>query len=253
MNNAAQLRRITPQMVPNMVAPQSQRITNGNTDGSLPITIYSDVICPWCYVGKRRFEKALLAPGMPQQLAITWRPFELNPDMPAEGIERSVYRARKFGPEKSRQIDQQMTETGREVGITFAFDKMQHTPNTRLAHRLIWQAGQHGGEAQNALVDRLFKGYFEDGLDIGRKDVLLDLATAAGLDSGDARIALEEDGSLDAVLDLEYQGVNMGIRGVPYFVLIGKYAISGAQSPELWKDTLPKIAAEGRNQGVAGA
>ena len=224
-----------------------------DNDSPLPISIYSDVICPWCYVGKRRLEAALRAPGMPQQLAVTWRPFELNPDMPAEGIERSVYRARKFGPEKARQSDLQMAERGRDVGIAFAFDRMQRTPNTRLAHRLIWQAGQHGGEAQNALVDRLFKGYFEEGLDVGRKDVLLDLAMAAGLDPLLTRNALDEDGSLEAVLELENQGVGMGISGVPYFVLINKYAVSGAQPPEMWQDALPKIAAEVRNQTTASA
>ena len=103
----------------------------------LPITVYSDVICPWCYVGKRRLEAALASPGMPIGIELTWRPFELNPDMPAEGVERKVYRARKFGAARSAQLDVQMASTGREVGIEFAFDRMHRTPNTRLAHRLI--------------------------------------------------------------------------------------------------------------------
>ena len=190
---------------------------------------------------------------MPQKLAVTWRPFELNPDMPAEGMERAAYRARKFGPEKARRSDQQMAERGREVGIAFVFDKMQRTPNTRLAHRLIWQAGKQGGDTQNALVDRLFKGYFEEGLDIGRKDVLLDLTKAAGLDLVTTRNALHEDDSLEAVLELENEGLDMGISGVPYFVLIDKYAVSGAQPPEMWQDALPKIAVEARNQRAASA
>ena len=90
---------------------------NDNQDGKLPVTIYSDVICPWCYVGKRRFETALNAPGMPNEVAITWRPFELNPDMPAEGMERSAYRARKFGPDKAAQLDRQMAEVGRDHAV----------------------------------------------------------------------------------------------------------------------------------------
>lgn len=236
-----------------MVAQIHDRDTQGSNAEPLPITIYSDVICPWCYVGKRRFEKALTAPGMPQNLAITWRPFELNPDMPAEGRARAAYRASKFGPEKARQLDQQMTENGREVGIAFAFDKMPRTPNTRLAHRLIWQAERQGLEAQNALVDRLFAAYFEQGLDIGRKDVLLELANSAGLNSDETRIALEEDGSLEAVLELEAAGVNLGIRGVPFFLLIDKYAVSGAQPAEMWRDALPKIAAERRGEFAARA
>ena len=210
----------------------------------LPVMIYSDVICPWCYVGKRRFERALASPGMPSQVAMSWRPFELNPDMPEEGMERAAYRAAKFGPERSRQLDEQMAHTGREVGIEFAFDKMRRTPSTRLAHRMIWQAGRHGLDAQNELVDRLFAGYFEEGLDIGRKDVLVGIAKEAGIEAVDARFALGEDASLEAVLDLEDAGIRMGIRGVPFFVVLDKYAISGAQPPELWRDALPKIAAE---------
>ena len=235
-----------------MVALKPDSHAQLGNDAPLPITIYSDVICPWCYLGKRRFEAALSAPGMPQQLAVGWRPFELNPDMPAEGIERAVYRARKFGAEKARQSDEQMTERGREVGIAFAFDKMARTPNTRMAHRLIWLAGQQGGDAQNALVDRLFKGYFEEAVDIGRKDVLLDLAKASGLDPVATRSALDHVESLEAVLELENEGLGMGISGVPYFVLIDKYAVSGAQPTEMWQDALPKIAAE-RRSDVAGA
>ena len=218
-------------------------------DNGLPVTIYSDVICPWCYVGKRRFEKALTAPGMPQQLAISWRPFELNPDMPDIGMERATYRARKFGPEKSRALDEQMSETGRELGIKFAFDKMLRTPNTRAAHRLIWQAGNESQATQNALVNRLFEGYFEEGRDIGQKETLLDIAKAAAMDLGGARAALESETSLEAVLDLEDQGIAMGIRGVPFFLLVNKYAVSGAQPPEIWIDALPQIAAEANKAG----
>ncbi|MDX2158467.1 MAG: DsbA family oxidoreductase [Hyphomicrobiaceae bacterium] len=213
-------------------------------DVVLPVTIYSDVVCPWCYVGKRRFEAALATPGMPSRIAISWRPFELNPDMPQEGMDRTAYRARKFGLEKSRELDARMAETGREAGIAFAFDKMKRTPNTRLAHQLIWQAERAGPEEQNALVDRLFAAYFEEGADIGRRDVLLTLALEAGLGATDAAKALDDAQSVEAVLDLEDAGIRMGIRGVPFFLLIGKYGVSGAQPPELWRDALPKIAAE---------
>ena len=223
--------------------PRSQA-ANAN-DAPLAVTIYSDVICPWCYVGKRRFEAALAAPGMPKHLAISWRPFELNPDMPAGGMEREAYRTAKFGPGKSAQLDRQMAEVGREAGIEFAFGKMTRTPNTRLAHRLIWEAERQGGQsAQNALVNRLFTGYFEEGADIGQPDVLLAMAGAAGLEAKAAAAALRDEPSLEAVLDLEDAGLGMGIRGVPFFVLLNKYAISGAQPPELWCDALPKIAAE---------
>ena len=171
--------------------------------------------------------------------------------MPEGGMERAAYRLQKFGPEKSRQLDIQMAETGREAGITFAFDKMKRTPNTRLAHRLIWEAERQGGQpVQNALVNRLFQGYFEEGANIGSAETLLSFAKEAGLDGKGAKIALHDDASLEAVLDLEDAGLRMGIQGVPFFILFNKYAISGAQPPELWRDALPKIAAEAA--GAAG-
>ena len=208
----------------------------------LSIVVYSDVICPWCYVGKRRLETALEAPDAPAQVTFAWRPFELNPDMPAAGIERKVYRARKFGEARSAELDRNMTEIGREIGIGFAFDRQQRTPNTRLAHRLIWEAGRQGH--QDAIVTRLFQAYFEEGLDIGSPEVLSALGSEAGLHAAGVGQALNDGDSLEAVMDLEQQGRRMGIEGVPFFVLLGKYGVSGAQPPEYWREALPKIAAE---------
>src|SRR4029079_498857 len=170
----------------------------------LAITGYSDVICPWCYVGKRRLEAALAGPGMPGKLAFTWRPFELNPDMPAEGVERKAYRVRKFGEARSAELDRNMAQTGRELGIEFAFDRMRRTPNTRLAHRLIWEAGRQ--DRQDALVERLFRAYFEEALDIGERAVLETLAAESGLDAAGVASALSEEESLQAVVGLEQQG-----------------------------------------------
>jgi predicted DsbA family dithiol-disulfide isomerase len=208
----------------------------------LAITVYSDVICPWCYVGKRRLEAALAAPGVPREIEFTWLPFELNPDMPAEGITREEYRTRKFGSDRAAELDRSMTATGREVGIDFAFDRMQVTPNTRLAHRLIWEAGRQG--RQSEVVNRLFKAYFEDALDIGRPDLLAKLADEAGLDPTGVAQALSSQESLDTVIELEDRGRGMGIQGVPFFIVLGKYGVSGAQPPEFWREALPKIAAQ---------
>jgi predicted DsbA family dithiol-disulfide isomerase len=219
-------------------------MTEPSSEVALPVLIYSDVICPWCYVGKRRFEAGLAGADLAVPTAVSWRPFELNPDMPPEGIARADYRARKFGAAKSAQLDAQMIETGAELGITFDFIKQVRTPSTRLAHRLIWGAGQQGVAAQNALVDRLFAGYFEQGLDIGRRDVLEATAKNAGLDAKTTQAALDEETSLSAVLALEEWGVNAGIQGVPFFILAGKYAISGAQPAEMWTRSLPEIVAE---------
>ena len=208
----------------------------------LAITVYSDVICPWCYVGKRRLEAALDAPGVPSGIAFHWLPFELNPDMPPEGITRAEYRTRKFGPERAAELDRNMKETGREAGIDFAFDRMERTPSTKLAHRLIWEAGQQG--RQNEVVNRLFKAYFEEALDIGDVGVLTRLSGEAGLDAVAVEQALSRQESLDAVTKLANQGRAMGIEGVPFFILLGKYGVSGAQPPEFWRDALPKIAAQ---------
>ena len=207
-----------------------------------PIVVYSDVICPWCYVGKRRLEAAIGDPGVPDPIRFAWRPYELNPDMPSEGMERRTYRARKFGEVRSAELDRKMAETGMEVGIRFAFDRMQRTPNTRLAHRLVWEAGRQN--RQDAVVERLFRGYFEEGLDIGSPEVLERLAGESGLEASGVRSALTGSESLEAVTLLELEGLRIGIQGVPFFILLQKYHVSGAQPPEFWRDALPKIAEE---------
>jgi predicted DsbA family dithiol-disulfide isomerase len=217
----------------------------------LSIVVYSDVICPWCYVGKRRLETALADARMPASVQLAWRPFELNPDMPPEGMERQLYRAQKFGPERSAELDLNMAQIGREAGIAFAFDRQQRTPNTRLAHRLIWEAGRQG--RQDAVVNRLFRAYFEDGRDIGSTDVLTQLAIEAGLDPAGVNAALGSAESLKEVIAMEELGRRMGIEGVPFFILAGKYGVSGAQPPEFWREALPKIAEEAQATSAPAA
>lgn len=211
----------------------------------IAITVYSDVVCPWCYVGKKRFELALESPDMPEIRPVAWRPFELNPDMPAEGMERAAYRAAKFGAERSAELDRTMSQTGEEVGIRFAFSQMKRTPNTRLAHRLIWEAGRQG--AQNPVVNRLFAAYFEEARDIGNASVLKEVGEEAGLDSKAIQAALCDPESEQAVQQLVTDGYRMGIQGVPFFILAEKYGVSGAQPPQMWLEALPRIAAEGRS------
>jgi predicted DsbA family dithiol-disulfide isomerase len=207
----------------------------------LAISVYSDVVCPWCYVGKRRLEAALALPGSPKDVRLSWRPFELNPDLPAEGIERVVYRARKFGAAASAALDAKMAKTGHELGIRFAFERMAQTPNTRLAHRLIWEAERQC--RQNELVERLFAGYFERGLDIGARHVLESLAAEAGLETSGVDRALDDPKSLAAVVDLELEGLRLGVAAVPFFILPGSFGVSGAQAPEFWRMVLAQIGA----------
>lgn len=202
----------------------------------MKVDIISDVICPWCFIGKRRFEKALrlLRPEIP--IEVHWGPFELNPDMPVEGMDRKLYRTRKFGSwERSQALDAQMAQAGAGEGIAFAFDRMERTPNTFDAHRLIWLAGVEG--VQDAVVEALFQAYFVDALDVGDREVLERVAGAAGLDGRDF---LESRRGLDAVRGEESGARRRGVQSVPYFLINGATAISGAQSPELIAATLSR-------------
>ncbi len=191
----------------------------------LAIDIISDVICPWCFIGKRRFEKALRLLPPDIETEVHWRPFELNPGMPAEGMERKLYRARKFGSwEQSLALDAQLVEAGAGEGIHFAFDRMQRTPNTFEAHRLIWLAGQQG--IQEAVVEALFRAYFLDACDIGDRQVLSEIAAAVGLSS-------DSDQAAHEVRAEEDWARRQGIQGVPFFIIGGgAETISGAQKPE---------------------
>jgi predicted DsbA family dithiol-disulfide isomerase len=202
------------------------------------IAVYSDVICPWCFVGKRRLERALCEVGA--QASVTWLPFELNPDMPPDGLERATYRARKFGPERSRELDANMTALGQEEGIAFAFDRIARTPNTRKAHALIAHASRLG--RGDAVVEALFRAYFEEALDIGSDEVLADIAVRHGLDRAEALRALSDRQLRDAVVARESEAARLGVSGVPFFIVEGQWAISGAQASEAWVDALRQIA-----------
>ena len=196
------------------------------------IDVVLDVICPWCFIGKRRLETALAkrAEVTPE---ITWRPFQLNPDMPPQGMTRQDYLAAKFGGSThAGRIYQTVGEAGASVGIAFAFDRIRRTPNTRDAHRLIRHA-EHEGRA-DALVEALFHAYFLDGRDIGDRAVLAALAGEAGMDRSDARRFLDGDRGLADMLAEDRGARRMGINAVPCFILDGKYAISGAQEPEFF-------------------
>jgi predicted DsbA family dithiol-disulfide isomerase len=190
----------------------------------MKIEIVSDVICPWCYIGKRRLEKALslVTDAKPE---IHWLPFQLNPDMPREGVARADYRRAKFGSvERGRQLDARVAAEGKGEGIAFAFDRMQRTPNTVDAHRLIALAQKQGVGQQ--VVDALFKGYFEDALDVGSEDVLKNIALQCGVKGwpGDA------DEKEVAALEASMRG--FGIQAVPTFIFDRKFGVSGAHPPE---------------------
>jgi predicted DsbA family dithiol-disulfide isomerase len=207
---------------------------------ALTIDIVSDVICPWCWIGKRRLEKAFKLLGDLAGVNVNWRPFQLNPQMPPQGIERRVYRTAKFGSwERSQALDAQVAAAGAEEGITFAFEKMSRTPNTLDSHRLIWMAGRLG--VQDAVVERLFRGYFEEGLDLNDRQVLVRLAVEGGIPAGDAEGLLAGDEGRADVLQEEASYKSLGVSGVPTFLLNGETAISGAVSPPMMSDAIRQV------------
>jgi predicted DsbA family dithiol-disulfide isomerase len=206
------------------------------------IDIFSDVICPWCFIGKRRLDKALAMRPQPD-LQIRWRAFQLNPGMPEEGMDRQAYLAAKFGgPESAQRIYDTVGAAGAREGIAFAFDRIRRTPNTVAAHRLIRFSARHG--RQDAVVEALFRAYFLDGRLVGEKPVLGAIAAEAGLDAADAGAFLDGTEETDTVLAEDTYARRLGIGGVPCFIVDGKYALSGAQEPEAFLPVFDLVAGE---------
>ncbi|MDB5572055.1 MAG: disulfide bond formation protein DsbA [Hyphomicrobiales bacterium] len=197
----------------------------------IEIDVVSDVVCPWCFVGKRRLEAALaLAPDV--DVGVHWRPYQLDATIPPEGISRTDYLTRKFGPDKASQMHARLESVGQEVGIPFAFDRIARSPNTLNAHRLIRWAGELGEDVQGKVKERLQTLYFLEGGDIGDLDTLASAAQACGMDGAETRRKLATDEDVDMVrADIE-SAQRMGVNGVPFFIIDGKYGVSGAQAPE---------------------
>ena len=197
----------------------------------MKIEVVSDVVCPWCYIGKRRLEKALAVVGGEARPEVLWLPFQLNPDMPAEGMPRAEYRHAKFGSvERGRQLDARVAAEGRGEGIEFALERIERTPNTFAAHQLIDLAQERG--AGDAVVDALFRAYFEDARDIGERGVLLGIAESAGLPRSELEARWADAAQAKRVAQLEQSMKQLGISGVPTFLLDRKFGVSGAQPPE---------------------
>lgn len=209
-------------------------------DGALYIDVYSDVICPWCYVGKRRLERALRQVGDRLNVEVTWRPFQLNPTMPQQGMNRTVYLETKFGSlQVFKEMEEHLLAAGRAEQIPFAFEKIARTPNTFQAHRLIWYAGRQG--RQGSVVEALFRGYFVEGADISNIQTLTNVAQSAGLEQREVESFLASETGVAEVKTEEAAGHRMGIRSVPHFVLNDLYAISGAQRPEAFLVAFQRI------------
>jgi predicted DsbA family dithiol-disulfide isomerase len=210
---------------------------------SVRIDIISDVVCPWCYLGKARLEAALKdLPGI--EADIRWRPYQLDPSIPRAGVDRKAYMEAKFGAgPRLGQIHDQLNGFGAEVGITYDFDAIKIAPNTMNAHRLIRWAAQAGPGIQNKAVDLLFKAYFEDGKDIGDAAVLTDIAKSAGMDEAIVTTLLPTDAEEAGVIGEIAQAKQLGINGVPCFIIDQKYAVSGAQTPDILADAIRNAVA----------
>lgn len=203
------------------------------TESTAPTSVdfIADLACPWCYIGKRRFDAARrMRPDRP--VRVRWWPFFLNPFLPPEGMDRATYVRTKFGGDAAaRRVYERITEVGRADGIAFAFERMTRTPNTVLAHRLILFA--EARDRAELLIERLFEALFIEGRDVGRKDVLVELAGEAGLDAGAAERFLGGEELAREVVDRHQQAERLGVRGVPVFLIDREHAISGAQPAEV--------------------
>ena len=223
----------------------------------MKLEIWSDIACPWCYVGKRRLERALASFSERDSLEVTWRSFELDPSAP--GVRpgsAAEHLARKYRLplERAEEMNANMTAQGAKEGIQFNFDRMR-MGNTFDAHRLIHFAASEGRRAE--MVERLFRAYFTEGAALGDRDVLTELASGVGLDAAAARHALESGAFADAVRADEERARAFGITGVPFFAIDERYGISGAQPPEVilgalqqaWSEAAP---AEAHAHGADG-
>lgn len=207
----------------------------------MQLDIISDTVCPWCYIGKKRLEKAQIErPTI--DFNINWRPFQLDPTIPAEGVDRQAYLNRKFGAERAKSAGNAIREAGEMEGISFAFDKIKRSPNTLDSHRLIKWAGSAG--VQNKVVDQLFVRYFENGENIGEHSVLLEAAKDAGMDVDIVRELLASDSDLKQTELEDHQAREMGISGVPCFLFEGKFAIVGAQEVSSLTRYIDKVEAK---------
>ena len=210
------------------------------------IDIFSDTVCPWCLIGKRRLEAALAERPQLQKnggVSIHWRVFQLNPMMPKGGMERQSYLAMKFGgPDGAKNVYERIRSVGAQDGIDFAFEDIARTPNTVDSHRLIrWAAGQ---ERENQVVEELFQSYFFKGEDIGAMAVLVAAAEKAGMDPAEARAFLKSEALEAEIREEDRQARSLGIDGVPCFVFNGRHALAGAQPPKVLVQMLDMAAQE---------
>jgi len=213
------------------------------------IEVVSDVVCPWCYVGKRRLEAAL-AQSDDAAVAVRWRPFQLDPTIPPQGHDRRAYMRAKFRDDaRLAEVHARLRAVGAEVGIDFDFEAISRSPNTLDAHRLIRWAAASG--VQDEVVERLFSAYFEHGRDIGDRSVLAEIAGECGMDAEAVEQKFAGDGDGEAVRAEIDEAQSLGVTGVPFFIFASRFAVSGAQSPEVLARAIKSARSAGTRVEVA--
>lgn len=199
------------------------------------IDVISDVVCPWCYIGKRNLERALEiwhAKYPDERPAVRWQAFQLNPQLPPHGVPRKQYLENKFGgPERAREIYARVSAAGKLAGIDFAFDAIQVQPNTIDAHRMMHYAGERG--RQDEMAETIFRRYFTQGADLSNPDTLADIAEQAGLDRAEAAAYVAGDADRALIERQDHHARAIGVEGVPFFIFNQRLALSGAQPPEV--------------------
>ncbi len=215
----------------------------------LTIDIISDVVCPWCYIGKRRLEQALEQYAIDNPDAeppqIRWRPFQLNPDMPLEGIPRQEYIRRKFGPNGGANY-KRVAQVGADEGLEMDFDGIDQQPNSLPAHSIIDLA--EPGEQQDRVVEAMFNAYFVDNLDFTKRQNLIDVAVEAGLDRAEVEARLDDPGAVEEVRAADEEARGMGVEGVPFFIFNRKVALSGAHEPATMLDAIRQAEASAEEE-----
>lgn len=213
------------------------------------VDIVSDVVCPWCFIGRRKLAAAASRwqAEAGEALTVRWHPFELNPDLPEDGIARSDYVARKFGP-RAAEVYGRVASAGKGIGIDFAFDRIVRQPNTRKAHQLIAAAAVE--RVQDAVAEALFRAYFLDGEDLTDDERLVAVAVGAGMSEAVAREAIADRALAEQIAASETRAQEMGISGVPFFIFDGRVAVSGAHDPDVLVEAMrnAKEAAAGNSE-----
>jgi len=214
----------------------------------IEIEVVSDIVCPWCYIGKRRLEKALDQLKDQYDVKLNFSPFELNPDMPVEGTNQKEYLLSKFGSEQRyQQLIGTVTNVAKEEGLAFDYDLQTISPNTREVHRILWFAGQEG--IQPAIEEAFMKAYFEDGIDLSRKENRILVGIEAGLDRNKLVSFINSDKGMLEVVAAENINKQRGISGVPFYIINNTHGVSGAQSSETFLKILIEIGQESSFNG----